>query len=210
VWLGDIPVATLRGSSLYYVHSDHLNAPARVTRPSNNALRWRWERAPFGTTAPDENPSGLGTFVYNLRLPGQFYDSETGLNYNYFRNYDPQVGRYVESDPTGLSGGINTYAYVRGNPLSLTDQFGLADCAYDECRQECLRIYNKEIARNLSEFVDESARCKLLLARTGMTTGNCLLGAAAINFSLDRIARKDRDECLEKCEPIDSNPKATK
>lgn len=130
VWLGDIPVATLRGTDIFYVHTDHLNAPTKVTGSSDNAVRWSWDRDPFGTTAPNENPSGLGTFTYNLRLPGQFYDTETGLNYNYFRDYDPQIGRYVESDPIGLRGGINTYAYVSNRPTMAVDPRGLYECTY--------------------------------------------------------------------------------
>lgn len=64
-------------------------------------------------------------FVYNLRLPGQVHMDETGLRYNYFRDYDPHTGRYVESDPLGIKAGSNTYAYVSSNPLSGTDPFGL-------------------------------------------------------------------------------------
>jgi RHS repeat-associated protein len=75
---------------------------------------------------PDQNPSGLGTFVFNLRFPGQYYDQETGLFYNYFRDYDPAKGRYIESDPIGLAGGINTYAYVINNPVNLIDPLGLS------------------------------------------------------------------------------------
>jgi RHS repeat-associated protein len=64
-------------------------------------------------------------FEMNLRLPGQVYDAETGLHYNYFRDYDPATGRYVQSDPIGLSGGLNPYAYVEGNPVSFVDSNGL-------------------------------------------------------------------------------------
>jgi RHS repeat-associated protein len=64
--------------------------------------------------------------VYNLRYPGQYYDSETALNYNYYRDYDPATGRYSESDPIGLGGGANTYAYVGGTPINRIDQLGLA------------------------------------------------------------------------------------
>jgi RHS repeat-associated protein len=67
----------------------------------------------------------LATLAYNLRFPGQYYQAETGLNQNYFRDYDSAVGRYVESDPIGLKGGINTYGYVGGNPIGSVDSMGL-------------------------------------------------------------------------------------
>jgi RHS repeat-associated protein len=70
--------------------------------------------------------SGLGAFDLPLRRPRQYLDQETGLHYNYFRDYDPSLGRYGESDPVGLAGGLNTYAYVSSNPISLTDALGLA------------------------------------------------------------------------------------
>ena len=76
-------------------------------------------------SAPNQNPSGLGTFTYNLRFPGQYYDAETGHNYNYFRDYNPSIGRYIESDPVGLFGGVNTYSYVDGNPVVYFDRYGL-------------------------------------------------------------------------------------
>jgi RHS repeat-associated protein len=132
VWLADIPVATVRpngsgGVNLYYIHTDHLSTPRRISRPSDNVTLWRWDSDPFGTTAANEDPDGdSAVFQYNLRFPGQYFDDETGLHYNYMRDYDPAVGRYVESDPIGLKGGINTYAYVGGNPISATDPRGLA------------------------------------------------------------------------------------
>jgi RHS repeat-associated protein len=64
--------------------------------------------------------------VFDLRFPGQRYDMASGLYYNYFRDYEPASGRYTQSDPIGLLGGINTYAYVGGNPLSRFDRRGLA------------------------------------------------------------------------------------
>jgi RHS repeat-associated protein len=131
VWLGDIPVATLRpngsGVNIFYVHTDHLNTPRKIAQPSSGTLAWRWDTDPFGTAAPNSNPAGLGTFAYNLRFPGQYYQAETGLNQNYFRDYDATVGRYIESDPIGLRGGINTYAYAAGNPISRRDSLGLLD-----------------------------------------------------------------------------------
>jgi RHS repeat-associated protein len=129
VWLGDTPVATLRpnGStvSVYYVHTDHLNTPRRITRTSDNAVLWTWSADPFGSELPNENPQGAGTFSYNQRFPGQIYDAQAGLSYNDFRDYDPAIGRYVESDPIGLAGGINTFGYVGGNPPRSADPSGL-------------------------------------------------------------------------------------
>jgi RHS repeat-associated protein len=131
VWFGDIPVATLRpnggGVNVFYVHTDHLNTPRRISRPSDNVVVWRWDGDPFGTTVANEDPDGdSNSFAYALRFPGQYFDSETGLHYNYQRDgYDPAVGRYTQSDPIGFEGGINTYAYVHGSPVGNSDPLGL-------------------------------------------------------------------------------------
>jgi RHS repeat-associated protein len=161
VWLDDLPVLTLRPSGTatavaYYVHADHLGTPRRITRPSDNKVMWQWESEPFGYSLPNENPQGLGVFAYNLRFPGQVYDAETGLHYNYFRDYDPGAGRYVQSDPIGTvlykdmaakslaaARGLvspelasqlyrtqpefnHPYGYVGSNPLSSVDPLGLS------------------------------------------------------------------------------------
>lgn len=146
VWLGDLPVATIRpktgGVDVYYVHTDHLGTPRKVTRPSDDKMRWRWDSRPFGDTAPDENPESLGIFIYNLRMPGQIYSSETGLSYNYFRDgYDSTTGAFTQADPMGLAGGTSLYTYAVGNPISMLDPLGLCPwclvipgvCAYGGC-----------------------------------------------------------------------------
>jgi RHS repeat-associated protein len=131
VWFGDIPVATLRpagggGVEIYYIHSDHLNTPRRITRPADNTILWRWDSEPYGSTPANEDPDGdTVVFAYHLRFPGQYFDAETGLHYNYFRDYDAVTGRYIQSDPIGLAGGINTYGYGYDNPLRYIDPRGL-------------------------------------------------------------------------------------
>ena len=106
-------------SRLFFFHNDHLGTPLALT-DTFGTIAWAGERKPFGQTAIItelvENP---------LRLPGQYYERETGLHYNYFRDYDPSTGRYIQSDPIGLEGGINTYAYVESNPLNSFDPWGL-------------------------------------------------------------------------------------
>jgi RHS repeat-associated protein len=107
------------------VHADHLDTPRVITNTAGQAV-WRWDnQSAFGENAPNDNPLGGGAFTCNLRFPGQYFDRETGLHYNYYRDYDPGIGRYVQSDPIGLAGGVSTYAYVRGNPLRYRDPLGL-------------------------------------------------------------------------------------
>lgn len=81
---------------------------------STGTTVWRWDQGePFGNDVPNNNPSGLGAFDFPLRFPGQHFDRETNLAYNLRRDYDPNIGRYVQSDPIGLDGGLNTDLYVR-------------------------------------------------------------------------------------------------
>lgn len=126
IYLGNIPLVLFKGNAAYYVHSDYRNTP-RVIENGSRQVVWRWDATPFGDSAADSNPSSLSsTFTYNARYPGQYYDSESGLHHNWHRSYDSALGRYLESDPIGLNGGINTYAYVGGNPIRDTDPTGLS------------------------------------------------------------------------------------
>lgn len=103
----------------YYVHGDHLGV-ARVITDEAGEIAWAADRLPFGQTTTTTE-----AITYNLRFPGQYYDDESGLHYNYYRGFDPGLGRYVQSDPIGLQGGFNTYAYVGGNPIRYSDPRGL-------------------------------------------------------------------------------------
>ena len=133
VWFGDIPIAVVKQSranesaQVYYIHADHLKTP-RVIVDSGNTPVWQWDnQSAFGGNFTEEDPGGNHkTFTYNLRFSGQYFDPETGLHYNYFRDYDPQTGRYLSSDPIGLAGGLNSYGYALQNPLSYTDPTGEA------------------------------------------------------------------------------------
>ncbi len=150
VWFNSTPIAIFTpdpaGAAnpplVYYIQTDHLNTP-RVVFDKANRVRWLWLAEPFGTTAPENNPGSLGVFTQPLRFPGQYADQESGLFYNHWRYFDPATGRYITSDPIGLIGGINTYAYVNGNPLSWTDRLGLAGTKFGKNHPHCKGIRGK-------------------------------------------------------------------
>jgi len=132
------PVAQIDTGStteaITYLHTDHIGTPRRAT-DKNGVVMWAWQGDAFGNTLPDEDPDNDGVATeMNLRFPGQYYDEETGLHYNYHRYYDPSTGRYSTSDPMGLGGGLNTYSYAMGNPLNLIDPDGLCPSLLDTGR----------------------------------------------------------------------------
>jgi RHS repeat-associated protein len=137
IWMGDLPVGlladTAAGQTLHYIEADALGTPRVVFDPTHGAsgaVVWRWDLTgeAFGTAAPNQDPDGdVTAFVFDMRFPGQRYDAATQLNYNYYRDsYEAGTGRYSQSDPIGLGGGISTYAYFGGNPLTRIDPMGLA------------------------------------------------------------------------------------
>jgi len=102
----------------YFYHNDHLGTPQALT-DGDRSIVWQAEYDPFGKATET-----VATVEQNQRFPGQYLDRETGLHYNYFRTYDPEIGRYLESDPIGLGGGMNTYGYAYQNPVLYTDPTG--------------------------------------------------------------------------------------
>lgn len=123
VWLETMPLAVIHSGTAtagtYYVHADHLNTP-QVVSDGQGSVVWRADYGPFGQAAV----AGASTLILNLRFPGQYFDHETGLHYNWHRYYDPALGRYIQSDPIGLVGGLNTYGYAYQNPMMNTDPDG--------------------------------------------------------------------------------------
>ena len=124
--LDAIPLIQFESTKTLYLHPDHLGTPRSATDSTKDVV-WTWSGDAFGRDVAITDPDG-NTVDENvpLRFPGQYYDAELGLHYNYFRTYDPSIGRYTQSDPIGLAGGLNTYGYVHGNPLRYSDPKGLA------------------------------------------------------------------------------------
>lgn len=124
-----------------------MGTPRRGTDAAGQ-LVWYWESEAFGEEVVS------GTTTVNLRFPGQYFDQETSLHYNYFRYYDPSTGRFLRSDPIGLRGGLNTYAYVLNSPLKYSEPFGLAIPSFpdmhgfppNEGMGPPLRYYNEDEA----------------------------------------------------------------
>ena len=146
IYLGRNPLAMVKKEGCreetYFYHNDHLGAP-QVMTDEKQMVVWTADLDPFGGNEPhyemasmrDDGRGGRikchedfhNRITNNLRFPGQYFDKETGLNYNYFRYYDPRTGRYTQVDPIGLKGGMNPYVYVKNNPINRMDPFGLDD-----------------------------------------------------------------------------------
>ncbi len=129
VWRNDTPEAQIESSSgqdiIYYLEVDSLNTPRTARNQSGNII-WQWYSDAFGSIQPNQDPDGNSVnTIINLRFPGQYYDVESGLHYNWTRYYYPAIGRYLQSDPIGLAGGVGSYTYVNNNPLNRIDPKGL-------------------------------------------------------------------------------------
>lgn len=162
-WIDEEPAGVIdsgpQPTMFSWVHSDRLGTPLAVTSSptaGNAQTIWRASHAPFGLAAVDQDPDGdTQQFAVDLRFPGQLWDSESGGHYNWHRYYDPSMGRYLEADPIGQSGGINVYAYVGNRPIQFSDPLGLFDpfTSFGDYAAEIYLGY-RDLDRNRDELVD--------------------------------------------------------
>jgi RHS repeat-associated protein len=123
----DEPPLSVGSVRILHLHSDQVFAP-RLATDSRQHVVWSAGYETFGAAVVTAAPTAAQDAVQiDLRFAGQILDAETGTHHNHFRDYDPRIGRYMQSDPLGITAGPNTYAYVNSDPLSGIDPFGLFD-----------------------------------------------------------------------------------
>lgn len=121
VWMNDTPIAVLQAKQLFFIHTDHRNAPIAVT-DSTSRVVWQATNEDFGYA----KVNAKSQFELNLRLSNQYYDSESGLHYNTNRYFDALNARYLTPDPLGLATGPDLFAFALNQPHSMMDGDGLA------------------------------------------------------------------------------------
>lgn len=188
IWLGNQRLAMVQGANLYYTHVDHLGTVQMLTDGSGG-VAWAADYKPFG-----EVTVTMASVENNLRFPGQYYDVESGLHYNYFRGYDPTTGRYVESDPMGLDAGLNTYIYTLANPLTYMDIFGLSSKC-KQCKDECELIYKKNEEHRDDLIIAANTKCS-----GSIKPGNCVTEALGTNLGLSYLNKGRQRRCKKGCD----------
>ena len=190
--------------TLYYIHNDHLRTPQALTDEAG-VLVWRAVYTPFGWAAVDEDPDLNSIPVsFNPRFPGQYYDAETGFHYNYHRYYDPFTGRYITSDPIGLTGGLNTYAYAGSNPLTFVDPWGLKEAASsqiqraEQARRRVQQLRNASKAAKIGRALAKAAPAMGTAAASDgpLPIGDVIAILIGAGFVIGELT--DEEDCSEK------------
>jgi RHS repeat-associated protein len=225
VWIDSTPVARVESSTsavltVHAIHTDHLNTPRALVNAQTQGgqaagtVIWRWRlvnQGPsgsnaFGAMAAEEDPDGNGTTLrFDLRFPGQQYDASTGLHYNYFRDYEAQTGRYVESDPIGLRGGVGTYRYASNAAISRTDPHGLIDnwgWADASC---CIRAMSAVFSGRIDGTGEggviccngRKSACPLYYSETPFTRAGALRYGCVIEHEQDHFDEVECDPCKD-------------
>ena len=157
-WTTD-PLFIKQDTDYYFYQNDHLGTPQKLTA-INGAVVWAAKYSSFGKATVDP----ASTVINNLRFPGQVFDEETELHYNYFRYYDPTNGRYLRADPIGLAGGINLYSYVFNNPVVGIDPKGKGVKDVILCMYYSRKVakYLEACGEELEQFRKRRTDCSLL------------------------------------------------
>lgn len=209
VWLDTLPIAQIdipfingvAGTQLIsYIHSDHLDTPRWATNQSKQIV-WSWQSDTYGNTLANEDPLNVGiNTTIPLRFAGQYFDIETGFHYNYFRTYIPDLGRYSQSDPIGLSGGWNTFSYVGGNPLMKSDMYGLwgifSKKSNDWLNQELMDKVKDLGGEKIADYISDGAN---LSCTARCTSASLCLLCCQINGDC-------RAECASDCTGNSDSP----
>jgi RHS repeat-associated protein len=181
------------------IHPDHLGTPHKMT-DSTGTVVWSAYYKPFGAATIT-----VSTITNNLRFPGQYYDAETGLNYNLNRDYNQSIGRYIEVDPIGIEEGENhlLYVYAENNPLSNIDRLGLF--TYNTSNTKITGRLKPDIAAKVS-FLEICLATDLVVTGGWESHGGGALGphgrGEAVDFSFDKNPQlpgmKDKFMCCAK------------
>ena len=189
-------MALVRNNQIYYMHTDHLGRPQLATNASRAAV-WKANYTAFDRSVTVDSIGG-----FNFGNPGQYLDAESGLWHNGYRDYDSTTGRYLQSDPIGLMGGINTYAYVYGNPVNLTDRMGLAcdqrGCWNTSTEMAYANAGNYGVYYQAACSAGDSYACAARVVATGQGNSvSSMAGAKFTNGNLRNSLKRGGSECPE-------------
>jgi RHS repeat-associated protein len=170
--------------------SGKLHTPRAITNAANDVV-WKWDSAPFGDTPANDKPTAtLPAFTFNHRFPGQYFDEETGLHQNWHRDYDPVLGRYVQSDPIGLRGGVNTFAYATASPLNRKDPRG--QDTLTSCEKQWVDTYYPPWLSSLIESLGQRDNLRELASLTlgGVGFASAVSLKLLVTTYLDKLGKE--------------------